>query len=293
MRAAGEPTIFRYEHDGLTLAGHLYGDLDAGVLPFVCLSGLTRNGRDFHRFALAIQRGEMDRPVIAFDYRGRGLSDRAADAATYTLPNEMADVLAGLAHLGVLRAVFVGTSRGALIVHLLAASHPTLVAGAVLNDAGPKLEIEGLLAIKGYVGRPGTLPDWQGATALVAAINRPTFPALTDADFERMARAAFKETDAGIVADHDPRLADVLKDIRPDAPPPDLWQLFEALRPVPVLVVRGEHSMLLSRETVARMAAFHPALEAIEVAGQGHAPLLETAGLPERIAAFSDRVEEG
>jgi pimeloyl-ACP methyl ester carboxylesterase len=283
----------RYEHDGLSLVGRIYGEIAEAALPLVCLPGLTRNSRDFHEFALATRAGGAARPVVTFDYRGRGGSEWAVDPSAYTVAVEAADVAAGLAGLGVSRAVFVGTSRGALIVHLLAASHPTLVAGAVLNDAGPKLEIEGLLAIKGYVGKSGTLPDWPGATALVAAINRPTFPALTDADFERMARAAFRETDAGIVADHDPRLADVLKDIRPDAPPPDLWQLFEALRPVPALVVRGEHSMLLSRQTVARMAAIHPALEAIEVAGQGHAPLLETAGLPERIAAFADRVEEG
>ena len=230
--------------------------------------------------------------MVAFDYRGRGLSDRAADAAAYALPLEMADVVAGLAHLGIRRAVFVGTSRGALLIHRLAVAHPELLAGAVLNDAGPRLELEGLLAIKGYVGKAGVLPDWRAATALVARINRPTFPALTQADFERMARATFTQTPAGIVADYDPHLADGLRDIGPTTAPPELWDAFAALRSVPTMVIRGEHSMLLARETVRRMMLEHPGLEAVEVAGQGHAPLLETAGLPERIAAFAAAVPD-
>lgn len=278
---------FRYLNDGLGLHGRIYGDLTEAPLPLVCLAGLTRNGRDFHEFALAVRRSAAPRPVVAFDYRGRGQSDRAADASAYTLPLETGDVVAGLEHLGIGRAVFVGTSRGALLTHLLAVARPELIAGAVLNDAGPRLEIEGLLAIKGYVGRIGVLPDWTAAREAVKRINRPTFPGLTDADFERMARASFVETPAGIVADHDERLAEALRDIGPESGLPELWEAFGTLAKVPVMVIRGEHSMLLSRRTVREMAAVHPGLVAIEVPGQGHPPLLESGDLPGRIAAFA------
>ncbi len=280
-------TIFRYRHDGLNLAARVYGEPGDGALPFVCLPGLTRNSRDFHAFALAVRRLRPSRVVVAFDYRGRGLSERAADAAAYTLPLETADVLAGLDALGVRRAVFVGTSRGALIIHLLALAQPALLAAAVLNDAGPKLELAGLLAIKSYVGRVTTLPGWEAATDVVERINAPTFPALKRADYERMACANLVESAEGVVADYDPRLAETLRGVTVDTQPPELWDAFAALEPMPLLVIRGEHSMLLSRETVERMKATHPSLEAIEVPGQGHAPLLETNGLPERIAAFA------
>lgn len=282
---------FRYEHDGLGLHGRIYGDLAETASPLVCLSGLTRNSRDFHEFALTIRRGLAPRPVVTFDYRGRGLSDRASEASAYTLTAEMGDIVAGLEHLGIGRAIFVGTSRGALLIHLLGLAHGDLIAGAVLNDAGPRLEVEGLLAIKSYVGKAGVLPDWRAAIDIVTRINRETFPALGGEDFERMARANFVERPNGVVADYDTRLADALAGIDASNPLPEMWEAFAALRAVPVLVLRGEHSMLLSRDTVARMRAAHPDLAAIEVAGQGHAPLLETTGLPERIAAFAARTD--
>lgn len=52
------------------------------------------------------------------------------------------------------------------------------------------------------------------------------------------------------------------------------------------MVVRGEHSRLLSRETVAEMAQRHPKFITVEAKGQGHAPLLHKGGLAEQIAAF-------
>ncbi|WP_152045409.1 alpha/beta fold hydrolase [Aureimonas psammosilenae] len=287
---AADPVSFRYDHDGLALAGRLYGRLDEGPFPFVCLPGLTRNSRDFDGFAEAIRAGSFSRPVVAFDYRGRGLSDRA-DPATYTLPVEMADIIAGLAHLGIARAVFVGTSRGALMLHLLVADRRDLLAGVVLNDAGPRLEMEGLLAIKAYVGKTGTLPNWQAATNRVRDINAETFPALSHVDFERMARANFVETPEGVVPDYDQRLADGLAGIDPTHPLSELWDAFAAFRDIPLLLLRGEHSRLLSRQTVERMRQVHPTMQAVEVPGQGHAPLLETGDLPARIGAFAASIE--
>ncbi|WAJ26623.1 alpha/beta fold hydrolase [Antarcticirhabdus aurantiaca] len=282
--------------DGLRLAGRDYpGRADAGLtgLPLVCLPGLTRNSRDFHAFALAIRALQPHRRVVCFDYRGRGASQRAADAATYVLPVEAGDVVAGLDRLGIGRAIVVGTSRGALITHLLAASHPHLIAGAVMNDAGPKLEIEGLLAIKAYVGATPVLPDWDAALAAIDRINGADFPALTRADRQRMAWAIFRAAPdgTGILADYDPRLADGLRAISADNPLPELWPLFDALGNVPILAIRGEHSRLFSDHTLRAMAARHPDLVAVTVPGQGHAPLLETAELPKAIGRFADKVD--
>lgn len=278
--------------DGLALAGSLHGTLRPGVLPLVCLSGLTRNARDFDALAEIVVAAPGHRPVIAFDYRGRGRSERAADASSYTVPQEAGDVLAGLAHLGVGRAIFVGTSRGALILHVLGAVALPMIAGAVLNDAGPRLEAEGLRAIRAYVGQSGVFESWTEAADHVERLNRPSFPALLRTDFERMARANFIETAEGIVADYDRRLAEGLALLDLDQPLPELWEAFEALTAVPLLVVRGACSSLLSAETVARMQTMHPQLEAVTVTGQGHAPLLETGDLPERILRFAERVQK-
>lgn len=275
--------------DGLHLAGRLYGSLTPGVLPLVCLPGLSRNARDFHALAGILARDADRPPVVALDYRGRGRSAWAQDAVRYSVAVEAEDVLTGLAHLGIKRAVFVGTSRGALIVQVLAMIRPSVLAGAVLNDAGPRLEAEGLRSIRAQFGRGGPFAAWEAAAAHLALIHGPAFPALARADFSRMAEAMFVETADGIVPDHDPRLAEQLSLLDLDQPLPELWPAFDALAPAPLLVIRGAHSGVLSRATVREMQARHPDIRAIEVPGQGHAPLLETGNLPLEILALHAR----
>jgi pimeloyl-ACP methyl ester carboxylesterase len=88
-----------------------------------------------------------------------------------------------------------------------------------------------------------------------------------------------------LVPTYDIRLARTLDAVDIEQPPPPLWNEFDALACVPILVIRGARSELLSAETVAAMAARHPGLESIEVADQGHVPLLE-GELVARIVEF-------
>jgi len=69
-------------------------------------------------------------------------------------------------------------------------------------------------------------------------------------------------------------------------PLPPLWPQFEALKHAPVLVVHGQNSDVLSTATVDEMRRRHPALEALTVANQGHAPLLKDSPTIEAIRHF-------
>jgi pimeloyl-ACP methyl ester carboxylesterase len=71
---------------------------------------------------------------------------------------------------------------------------------------------------------------------------------------------------------------------------PALWNEFDALAGVPMLVIRGANSDLLSPATVAAMRARRTEMDLIEVADQGHAPLLE-GELVHRIVGFVERCE--
>ncbi|MDY8109411.1 alpha/beta hydrolase [Fulvimarina sp. 2208YS6-2-32] len=286
--AAARGEVHVYERDGLTLAMRVHGALDGAKIPLVCLPGLTRNSRDFDGFAQAMRARDPGRCLIAFDYRGRGLSDAAPAPAAYNAAEEARDVLAGLDHLNIERVDLIGTSRGVIVTHLIGAMAGPRIGRIVFNDAGPRIESAGLLEIRDYLRAAQDHPDWTSATDAVEALFAPSFPALERADFERQARALFIERDGVLVSDYDPTLLETLDGLSPDLPLPELWDLFDHLLDKPLLVLRGEHSGILSKSTVEEMARRHPDLTAHTVPGQGHAPFLETSGLPDRISDFLD-----
>ena len=183
--------------DGLRLHARDYGRSNrarasAGRMPVVCLPGLTRNSRDFHRLALKLSRdADEPRRVVAFDYRGRGRSEWDRSGASYTLPVETEDVLAGMSALGLGEAAFIGTSRGVLIIHMLAAMRPGAISAAVLNDAGPVIEGTGLVQIRAALNgcrrrRTGRTPP-----RLLREAHGRSFPLLGEQDWDEMATAVF------------------------------------------------------------------------------------------------------
>lgn len=282
--------------DGLKLHARDYGRAmhSTGVrAPLICLPGLTRNHRDFHRFALYMSGIGDDgaaasdaRRVVSFDYRGRGGSERDENPANYTIAVEAEDVLTGMAALGLEHAVFVGTSRGALIVHALAAVRPGVIAGAVLNDAGPVIEGAGLAQIKSYLTRMPTPKDRQHAAEILREAHGASFPALEKRDWAEMAEAIYREEKGRPVADYDPALARQMAQMDFSTPLPTLWPQFDGLKHCPVMVIRGANSQLLAEKTVEQMIARRAGITVETVPEQGHAPILHLAGLPKKIEAF-------
>jgi len=278
--------------DGLKLHARVYGAANRKTAPVVCLPGLTRNVRDFHELALHLARRKVNpRKVISFDYRGRGLSEYDRKWKNYTVLVEAEDILDGLVALGVPDAHFIGTSRGGLIVHMLAVMRPAVISSAVFNDIGPAIEGEGLVQIRAYLERapkPKTLAD---AMAIQKATHAGAFPALSDPDWERLVGALYRMEKGKLRLDFDRNLVKTLRSIDLGRPLPTLWPQFDILADRPVMVIRGENSRLLSTATVEEMSRRHPAVEAVTAPGQGHAPMLETGELPDRIATFLDRAD--
>jgi len=270
---------------GLALHVRIHGDGNPGT-PVVCLPGLTRNLLDFEDIARLLAAPPHHRRVIAISSRGRGLSDRDPQPERYTIPVEAGDVISVLDQLGIERAAFIGTSRGGLILHVLAMTHLKRIERLVLNDIGPVLEVEGLRQIQGYLGTRAAPTSFAHAAEILHRTHGAEFPALDDEDWAEMARALYRETDGRLAADFDTAIAEQFRAADLSQPLPDLWAQFALFKNVPAMVVRGEHSRLLSRETVAEMAQRHPECITVEAKGQGHAPVLHKGGLAERIAAF-------
>ncbi|MCF2523961.1 alpha/beta hydrolase [Bradyrhizobium sp. G127] len=285
--------VFCQSADGLKLHAKVVGPDDSTALPVLCLPGLTRTADDFDDIASAIATDtKAPRKVVAVDYRGRGLSDYDPDPAKYTVPVELVDVLTIAASLGISRAILLGTSRGGLISMALAAAQPQLLAGVVLNDIGPALEIGGLMKIKGYIANPPPRQTWDEAARGLKELFGTVFPSLTDAEWMAWARRAFREkAEGGLERTYDLKLAHTLDGLDPANPLPQVWELFDKLASVPLMLIHGGLSDLLSPQGVRDMVARRSDIDLVEVADQGHAPLLADRPTIERIVAFCARCD--
>ncbi|MDU8946200.1 alpha/beta fold hydrolase [Ovoidimarina sediminis] len=257
-----------------------YLDEGAGT-PVLCLAGLTRNATDFD-YVMPHLDGCR---VIRMDYRGRGNSDWA-DPASYTVPQEAADAIALLDHLGLAQAAILGTSRGGLIGMLLAATAKDRLAGLCLNDIGPVIAPQGLEVIRNYVGLNPKERTFAEAAAMRATL-LAGFADVPEGRWDVEVRKHYRETDGGLQINYDPRLREAVLAMMA-APAPDLWPLFDALAGLPVAAIRGANSDLLAPETFAEMQARRPDMIAVEVPGRGHVPFLDE---PEAVAAIRAWVE--
>ena len=278
---------FFLSSDGLQLHALTLGEPN-GLLPVVCLPGLTRPARDFVVLALHLHRAGARR-VVSIDYRGRGGSDWDTDWTRYNLPVEHGDLKLMLDALEISRAIFVGLSRGGLHAVTLAATQPERVAGLVLNDVGPQLEPQGLANIKTYIGKLPLLRDIDEAVAHFKRLMGARFPAVPDEDWRFYAGNSLNITPERMRLSYDPQLGRTMEQFDPTAPLPDLWPAFEAIG-APILALRGENSDLLSPEAHAQMAKRNPLCQLHVVPGQGHAPLLLDTPTLNRIGKFVEGI---
>lgn len=253
--------------------------------PLLCLHGLTRNSRDFEGFADA-HAGEFR--LIAMDFRGRGNSDRDPNPQNYIPTTYAADVIDLLDHLGIARAVFVGTSLGGLVTMIVAAIDARRIAGAILNDVGPALDDAGLERIRTYVGKPKRFASWREAADYVANVNTHLPTSHTPGDWERLAMRLCRQEGESVVFDYDMAIAEPFNQAGP-TPEVDMWPLYRMLAQVPLLIVRGERSDLLSQATAEEMRAQASDAAIVTVAGVGHAPELTEPDAAAAIATFLDR----
>ena len=274
-------------HDGLQLYGRHYPAMGPSEGSVVCLPGLTRNSKDFHRLACALSAygiGPFD--VYCLDFRGRGSSAYDPHWSNYTPFIELLDTIDFLTVEGIHSAAFIGTSRGGIVTMLLAALRPTAIAGAVLNDIGPVIDAQGLARIVGYVGLTPVPTDWDDATRLIREMNQGFFPYVSENDWREIARQWFEEREGRPAPGYDANLAktfstaDVAKGI------PTMWPQFTALCRTPTLAIRGANSDILSAQTLKQMIERHPMMASITVEDEGHAPLLRENLTIETIADF-------
>ena len=278
-------TEHRYKtFDGLTLYCREYGAANGSKTPVLCLPGLTRNSRDFHRLASRIS---DRRRVFALDFRGRGQSEYDPNWRNYAMETYVADIRHLLDHFSISSAMVVGTSMGGVMAMAMAEQLPDRLAGAVINDIGPEFKLTGLTKVLRYMQSDRVVNSWEAAVARMKKAF-PDLPAQNEEDWLEIVQGTYRENGKGeLEPDWDrsilkPLAVAILKPI-------DLWPLYRALGERPVVAVRGGTSGILSASVHAKMCKALPNVRGVTVAGIGHAPSLCEPECLEAIYDILDR----
>ena len=273
---------FRSADGRLDLFARDYPGGGPDARPLLLMHALTRNSADFEPliewllpWSAGLSGGRYR--LIVPDVRGRGLSERDPEPANYSPAVYAQDMFALMDDLGIESAGLIGTSMGGLVAMAMAAiaaegGFRQRLGPVIMNDVGPHLEPDALERIGSYVGKAGSFADWAEAAAACRAINGPVFPDFTDADWMDFARRTCRETESGVAYDYDPAIA---VPFEVEGENVDLWPLWQAMDGLPVLLVRGAASDLISAATVEEMGRRHEGpFASVQVPDRGHTPLL-------------------
>ncbi|MEO3474140.1 alpha/beta fold hydrolase [Roseomonas sp. CAU 1739] len=268
-------------HDGLRLAASVWpGDPRRTAL--LCLPGICRTALDFAALA---GRHAGRRRVVALDYAGHGESARAGEAERYRPEALIRDVLDAMAALHLHRVALIGTSFGGLAAMAIGVMRPGALAAVVLNDIGPHIEPMGRAAVVELIGSDPSFTSLEAATTWLRQ-RHPPLPALDEAGWRAFTARTYGQAEDGLWHPRwDIRVGQQAVGDAAGAPP-DLWPYFHSLARLPLMLVWGQESHLLTADTVAAMRRARPDMRVVSLPGTGHAPTLEEAPVVAGIDGF-------
>ncbi|WP_369411454.1 alpha/beta fold hydrolase [Polynucleobacter alcilacus] len=251
------------------MAYHTWGDPSNDKV-LLCVHGLTRRGSDFKTLAEAMCK---DYYVVCPDVVGRGDSDRLSNPMLYAVPQYVSDIAQLVKALGVSQVDWFGTSMGGLIGMVYAAMPHSPIRRMLLNDVGPKIEPEAIKRLSSYVGQPFSFPKRTDALNRLNEICS-TFGEHTPEEWETYNGPMLIERNGLWGMHYDPDISVPFASVNPimaKAGEMALWHAFKQIK-IPMLIVRGGVSDLLSAATVAEMCKVNPYVRSIEIPNVGHAP---------------------
>jgi len=273
--------------DGVRLMGYRY-DSSRPVLgnDLVCLPPVSGNITQFDDFALAaLTQSNAPARIFTFDLRGRGLSINVpSNGISY--PRDAEDVISFCDALGLHNFDLLASGTAAFTALLTMPKRPGSIRRFILNDGAPLLDGVGIARAKAAGQSANTPSSWDQAVRTLQELKGPEFPAFTSHNWMQLARTQWLEKDGIPAACHDKALALDLASTDFDGEQPDLWPEWAIVAHRPVLLIRGEHSSMVTPDIEAQLKTRHKGL-VVEIAhGQGHVPLLHLDGLAEKMTTF-------
>lgn len=251
------------------MAYHAWGNPNNPKV-LICVHGLTRRGSDFKTLAQAMCK---DYYVVCPDVVGRGDSDRLTNPMQYAVPQYVADMAELVKKLGVNQVDWFGTSMGGLIGMVYASMPNSPIRRMLINDVGPRIEPDAIKRLGSYVGQPFSFANRDDALSRLNQICA-TFGEHTPQEWETYNGPMLVQRDGMWVMHYDPNIAVPFASVNPimaKAGEMAMWHAFKQIH-IPMLIVRGGDSDLLSAATVAQMCKLNPYARSIEIPHVGHAP---------------------
>ncbi len=274
--------------DGHTRAAvHLRGKFGAGRLPLVCIPGYHRNMSDFAALAGSLSHlHPSDWPIVLIDLPGRGRADDRPHIKDYGSLADARDLADILTALGIPKAVLLGQGHGGQVAMAFAASHPLMIGGVILLDAGPVTDSRGIVRLRNNIEHVSKLRG----KAVAAGFRRMLagdHPGLPDEVLDNLAMRTHAFEPRGRARPlFDMRLIELLKDFSFNDILVAQWPLYDALKPMPLLLLRTQLTDQLRRETFEEMVRRRPDASAFTIAGQGSPALFDQSEEIEAVAKF-------
>jgi len=251
------------------MAYHAWGN-PSNPKVLLCVHGLTRRGSDFNTLAQAMSK---DYYVVCPDVVGRGDSDRLHNPMMYAVPQYVADIARLVKQLGVTQVDWFGTSMGGLIGMVFASMPNSPIRRMLINDVGPRIELEAIKRLGSYVGQTFSFANRADALERLNAICA-SFGEHTPEEWEIYNGPMLIQKNGLWEMHYDPDISVPFASVNPimaKAGEMAMWHAFKQIH-IPMLIVRGGNSDLLSAKTVAEMCKVNPYARSIEIPNVGHAP---------------------
>jgi pimeloyl-ACP methyl ester carboxylesterase len=272
------------------IAYRMQGDFDdPQKLPIICLAGYQRNMADFSAFAEKFSSfAKRNWPIIRVDLIGRGHARQERRDRAYSTLHDADDMAEFCRAKGIENAIWFGQGHGGQVIMALAAQHPTIIAGAILCDAGPIINARGLVRLRNNLAYLSKLRGKNAVRDSLRRILRVDYPNLGDGLLDQIATRTHRtNSKARLEPQFDMRLADQLNAFDNDDVLQANWHLFDALRNVPILLLRTQHTDLMRSEVFQMMCKKRPDALNYEIMGEGSPALLEGA---EELGMIADYV---
>ena len=250
----------------------------ANAPDLVLLHGYTGHCRSWDAFAKVMSKQYR---VLALDQRGHGETEWAR-ADQYGTMEMVADLDAFVSALRLERFVLLGLSMGGMVAIAYAGMRPVQLARLVIVDIAPEIAVEGIQNIQQSVARSDVFDSVEDAFRRARADN----PVPPEGHHYDRVRASLMRTDEGKWTYRYDRALRDPGNQRLRLAVEEGWDSVASFN-VPTLLIRGEHSPLLSRDVADKFVSIAKNSQLVEVPGSGHpVPLDKPEGFLDAVQTF-------